>query len=333
MDYSTTASAPCPLAAFQSKAILDFITLRAPNSLMTESAARTFKRAIKGRIQTPKKKHAGWVTIHDPQRADLQYLLDNYPEVEILALEVAVDLFLKDGTNNAARLGAAHRYLAVNLFPQAHQKLAKGTKRKIYTDDGKIRVDTMKTGSGGMSVYWANAKGFEQIRLYIKTLDNKLPLARHSTRLEITLNRGGCQDAGINRVCLLPGFAKTVRRYLSPFFKVAAGIKPRIRRTRTTNTEKAKKAAYEADKSYQSVKRAYEKFGAASAAKNGKKIAPDRLASATIGGALKGLREQLIGLKLPENSAALLERWGENSPIYKGFSEYHEPLSIEATST
>lgn len=338
MDYNGTDASPSSwLAGFKPpRAKIDFITLRLPSAIRTAADMRRFTSAMRGRVATAKTwrdLRDGWITIHDPHRDDLQCLLDNYPEAEILVLEVAVDLFLKDGTNDPAQLQAAHRHLTINLFPQAHQRLAERARRKIYTDNGLIRPDTMKTGSGGKSVYWADANGREQVRLYVKTLDNKLPVkGQHSTRLEITLNRGGCQNAGINRVCLLPGFAKIVRSYLSPFFKVATGIKPKITRSRAMTPDKAAKATCEAAKARKSAKRTYERYGAAVAAKHGQAIVIDRRASDAVGGALKGLREQLSGLELPNNSAELLERWGAESLMYQGFNENQEPLSIEAST-
>lgn len=326
---------PFRFADFKLKAKIDFITVCLPAAIKTAFDGHRFVSAIRGRISVAsgwRDSRSDWITIHDPHCDDLQYLLSTYPETEILALEVAVDFFLKDGTNDPERLRAAHKHFTVNLFPQGHQRLARGARRKIFTVDGVIRPDTMKTGSGGTSVYWANGNGREQVRLYVKTLDNKRPIDRHSTRLEITLNRGGCQNAGVNRVCLLPAFSKRVRSYLAPFFRVAAGIKADVVRTRTKNPEKARRAEQEAAKARQRADRAYARYGAAWAAKHRNKVVPDRAASAGIGGALKGLREQLADLRLPENSAELLERWGPESLMYLGISECHAPLTIEAPS-
>ncbi|MBU1264040.1 MAG: hypothetical protein KJ946_05395 [Gammaproteobacteria bacterium] len=309
------------LADFSPKAKIDFITLHLPADLKTGADAYRFTGTIRGRIEAPKRTSGQWLTIHDPHRNDLQYLIDHYPDAEILMLEVAIDLFLKDGTNDPEQLQAAHRYLTINLFPQAHQRFAGRARRKIYTDNGQIRPDTMKTGSGGKSVYWVNANAWEQVRLYIKTLDNKRPIDRHSVRLEITFNRGGCQKAGINRVCLLPMFAKKARRYLSPFFNVAMGIKPKIKRTRTKNPETAAKAAREAEKEQRRVLRSYNLYGAAWAGQKGYRVVPDKQFSIMTGKGLKGLRDQLMELKLPENSAELVERWGPNSLMYRGVND------------
>jgi len=313
---------------FKLKAKIDFITIGLPTSLKTPLDGYHFLSAIRGRVHTAKRwrdSRDNWITIHDPHRDDLQYLLDNYPETEILALEIAVDFFLRDRTNNPERLRSAHNYFTVNLFPQGHKRFASGAKRKIYTDDGKIRLDTMKTGSGGKSVYWGNRDGFEQVRLYVKTRDNKKPIDHHSTRLEITLNRGGCQKASVDRVCLLPGFSKRVRRYLSPFLKVAEGIKPDKIRTRAKNPDRVAKVVRVNDRERKKADRNFIKYGAESAARNHKRIFINRQASEAIGASLKGLREQLADLKLPEKSADLLDRWGPESPMYKGISRIHAP--------
>jgi len=322
-----TSSYPLPPFSFDDfklKAKIDFITVGLPTSIKTPLDGHRFLSAIRGRVHVVKRwrdSRDDWITIHDPHRDDLQYLLDNYPDTEILALEIAVDFFLKDGTNDLERLQSAHRHFTINLFPQRHQRLAAGAQRKIYADDGKIRPDTMKTGSGGRSVYWTNATGWEQVRLYVKTRDNKKPIERHSTRLEVSLSRGGCQRTGIDRVCLLPDFSKRVRRYLSPFFKVAAGIKPDKLRTRAKNPDRASRVAKENERARKTAERSYMRFGAAWAARHHKKIIIDTQTSAAIGASLKGLREQLADLELPKKSADSLDRWGPESPMYRGISE------------
>lgn len=326
------------LTDFYLAAKIDFITIAFPRGIRTNADALRLGSSIRGRVEVAKRwrdDRDDWITIHDPHRDDLQYLLNNYPEAEILTLEVAVDFFLKDGTNDLERLQAAHRHLTVNLvpaFPQKFHRSPSGVQRKIYKD-GKISRDTMKTSSSGMSTYWTDACQWEQVRAYVKTLDNKHPIDRHSARIEVTLDRGGCQTAGVNRVCLLPSFAKKIRSGLSPFFRVAAGIKPTIKRTRTKNQAKIDKAAHEGDRVRRKAKRDYERYGAAAAHKHGNRIIIDHDVSNAIGGALKALREQLTGLQLPLNSAELLERWESDNLASTAILEHQEPPSIEAAST
>ena len=145
---------------------------------------------------------------------------------------------LKDDSNDPVRLAALHRWLTVCLFPQRHKQMRTG-RRKIYEQsDNSIKPDTLKTRSSDKTIYWTDSNGYDQVRLYIKTIDNKKPIERHSVRLEVTLSRGGCQLAKVHRVGMLPDFAKSMRRHLSPFLNVAKGIKAETKRVRAKDSIK-----------------------------------------------------------------------------------------------
>jgi hypothetical protein len=307
------------------KAKIDFITLRLPASIRNEADALRFSGHISGRITAPK---AWWgrkddcLTIHDPTRADLQFLIDEHHDTEILALEVAVDFFLKDGCNDPARLRALHAWLKTRLFPQRHDRMKGNDRRKYYDEaDGTIKDDTLKTRSGDTTLYWPNTSGYEQVRLYIKTTDDKRPIDRHCVRIEATLHRGGCQYADVHRVGLLPHFADNLRRYLSPFFNIAAGIKPKIKRTRTKDPAKAREAARIVDKERARAGRNWTTYGAAWAAKYGYRIIQDTKTNRLVGVALKGLRDSLTGLSVPAKVADW-PAWVEaQTAIYQGIGD------------
>jgi hypothetical protein len=289
------------------KGKIDFITLRLPASIRSEADAARFTEKIQGRINAPHRwrdERDNRFTIHDPTRTDLQFIINEYHEAKILALEIALDFTLKDGSNHPVRLAKLHAWLKTHLFPQRHDRMKQKGRRKYYDKvDGKIRSDALKTRSSDTTVYWANTSGYEQVRLYIKTLDDGEPIDQHCVRIEATLDLGGCQRAGVHRVGLLPRFVDNMRRYLSPFFNVAAGIKPKIKRTRTRNPARAKDALKAADKERARVDRNWRNYGAAWAAKHGYSIVPDTETNGLIGLALKELREVLMGLTLPPKVA------------------------------
>jgi hypothetical protein len=338
MGYIThTHLPPFRLEDFDLKAKIDLIKIAFPQEIRTYSDALKFEedfKSIKGGRLNCSKKHGATITIHDATPAGLQYLIDNHPDVEIVDLEIAVDFFLNDGTNDPARLLAAHRYLTINVlptFPERTGQTVRRIKRHHYVK-GKIIPDTMKTQSVGTTTYWSD--GRSQVKAYHKTLDNKKPvIGQHSTRIEATLGRGGCQLAGVSHVCQLPDFAKDIRRHLSPFFKVAAGIKPEVPRSRTKTPAKIEKAAHEVAKKRSKAARDYQRYGAASAAKSGRKIVIDRDLSNAIGGALKTLRGQLIRLQLPEKSAELLERCKAQTLMGTEVLISRGPLYIEGASS
>ena len=295
-----------PLKHFaKPKAKIDFITLRILNNLDKKSGAALAEN-VKGRIEVPRQHWKSWLTIHDPKIKDLQYLLDHHPDCEIQGLEVAIDFRLADDSNDRMKLITLHSWLKKRLFPQRDQRMQRVSRRKYYDLHlGKIVKDTLKTRSGVQSVYWTNNNGFEQMRLYIKTRDNGQPLAQHSVRVETTLSRGGCQNAHVSHVSTLPNFAKVIRTELSKLFYIAAGIKPSIKRLRSTTPQKAALAAKQAEKEKNRVNRTWERMGAAWAAEHDYKTVPDTQVNRLIGVALKGLREEMLTLKLTRKVAEL----------------------------
>ena len=327
MDYITLR------ALFRKpKASIDFIKIEIPQSLMKSNAlCREFDKAIKGRVQLPKGKIKDWITIHDPKTSDLQWLLDNLPEAKILAIEVAIDFTLQDGSNSTDQLEALHGWLKTRLFPQRHATMEAVGKRKYYdARSGKIQPDTLATKSGNETVYWTNPNGYEQVRLYIKTLDNNEPLkVQHSVRLEPTLFGGGSQNAGLYRVAELPQFADMLRRYLSKFVYVAKGIKPVLKRSRANTPEKAAKALREAAKEQRRVSGAWKQKGAAWAAKHQYDTIPDADTNRLIGTALKSLRDDVCKLKLTRKVAEHPGYEVLKTPVIAGGRQSSNPLCIE----
>lgn len=282
------------------KAKIDFITLALPASIKSEIDAFHFTKRIKNpdSIKTSEKWGYDWLTIHDPELSDLQFLLDEHPDTVINSIEIAVDFALKDGSNDPMRLQELHSWLKLSLFPQRHELMRTG-RRKFYEQrNNSIKLDTLKTSSSDKSIYWADLGSREQVRLYIKTTDNKKTVERHCVRLEVTLNGGGCQRAKLYWVGNLPRFFKDMRPYLSRFLNVAKGIKPEIKRTRSKNPAKSLKAASNAIKEKARVDRWWKRCGSAWAAKHGYKVIPDADTNRLIGGGLGRLQDRLKSLKL-----------------------------------
>jgi hypothetical protein len=247
------------------------------------------------------------ITIHDPSIEEIQFLINEYPNTPIRVLEIALDFTLKDGSNDPVRLNELHSWLKRCLFPQRHKRMKRG-KRKFYDiSDKRIKWDTLKTRSGNETIYWQDTSQIEQVRLYIKTQDNEEPIKEHSVRLEITLSQTACVLAKVDRIWMIPGFSKSMRRYLSPFVNVAKGIKPQIRRNRFTNSARQRDADLKAEKERKRAKRGWEQYGAAWAAEHGYKIAPDADTNRLIGSGLKGLQDKMKGLKMTEKVAECVD--------------------------
>lgn len=304
---------------------IDFVTIPFPK-FKTPTEGGLFQKKLIGSIAAPKTlkdTFDDFLTIHDPAYQDLQYLLDEHHEIELRAIEIAVDFILKDGSDDIDRLTKLHTMLKVRLFPQSHHLMSSVSRRKFYDlGDKKIKRDTLETSSGKESVYWSNNKGTEQVRLYIKTLDHGVPVkGQHSVRLEVTLNRGGCQNVYIHRIGLLPSFLPSIRRYLSPYLTVAKGIRPVIERCRSADPKRVKKAASKVDKERGRVDRNWTRYGAQWAAKHHYKVVPDTDVTRPIGVALKKLREKLKQLHLPAKVADPASWIDEQRSIYQTVDE------------
>jgi hypothetical protein len=296
---------PINWADWKASAAIDYITISFPKKLRTLRDARSLEGRGQGTIEVPRKLGSrrphgcDWLTVHDPDRHALQYLIEEFPESEVLALEICVDLRPASGKAVPAQFAAAHAWLKMALNPNRHPTMRGKVNKKIYDPfSRKIRKVGLKPSSGSQTVYWETRTAFEQVRLYVKKEDAHINPFPPSTRIEVTWNRGGCQVAGIKRLKTLPAFAPNLRTYISPFLDLATGIKPKVRRVRSKNPAKMIVAEREAKKEGVRVMRNWQKYGASWAAKHGYKTIPDRHGNKLIGTALNELRRNLMKLKL-----------------------------------
>ena len=297
---------PINCSEWKATALIDFITIAFPSKLKTIKDVSSLKWNGKGTIQCAKKfgRYHGhgcdWLTIHDPDREALQFLIDSFPNTEVIALEVSIDLRPRNPRVSFVKLYQAHAWLTKTLFPQRHRTMVEVSCRKQYdTVDKKIKKIPLTPVTRRNTVYWENQTTHEKVKLYVKTEDKHISPVIPSTRIEITLDRGGCQNAELTRLTTLPSLAPRLRRYLSPFFDVACAIQPKIRRNRTTTPLKRIKAEHRAALESERTDRNWRKYGATWAAKHHYRALPDREVNRMIGGALNALRRDLMKLKSP----------------------------------
>jgi hypothetical protein len=325
MDYTSL------LAEFgPPRAKVDFITIRLPALFSLPPSSREailsctkLERTIQGRIETPKSmKDADRLTIHDPSIEDLQYLTDEFPDTEIEELEFAVDFTLTDGSNDLLRLTQLHHWIKRALAPFHHAGLTGRATRKYFDpQSNKYETDVLQTRATNKTVLWTHARGQFQIRAYIKDRDDKQELERHFVRIEVTLRRGGCQQANIHRLGQLPEFAPDLRHFLTRFFCIAEGIKPRISRTRSKDPAQLRTAEHAAQKERARVERAWKKHGAMWAAKHGYQIIPDARMNRLFGAALDRLRDKFMTLIAPQKSPDYPAWLREKALSFKGIGE------------
>lgn len=301
------------LDCFAAKASFDYITFSLPSS---PKILFYLRQIMKGRVESPRKRPYDWITIHDVQPSDFQNLVEMFPRHGIIGLETTIDFFLKDGSNDSERLAMLHQYMIHACHPQ-HKWLVDSNRYYYVIAKNTVIKDTLNSRAASTTAYWRNKTGFVSNRLYIKTDDNKKPIKRHSVRYEATFNRGGCQDAQLHTIVLLPDFICRMRDEMSHLFFVADGFSHGLPRVRSKNPEKLEKAETNAEKKLKSSERNWVKYGAAWGVRHGYKLRPNAKANLMIGNALKSLRERYMSVELPENVADVYKEAKEYIALYQ----------------
>jgi hypothetical protein len=259
--------------------------------------------ATGARYEWPERPSSNWesdfLSIHDATPETIAYLVSEHGNHRVRDIEISLDYFLKDGTNDPARLLELHRYLVHCLCP-GHDLIRK-TYLPTGPNSGHYARDGLETKNCGTSVIWEHFyKGFK-IRLYIKTADNKKPIERHCVRLEINLDHVELEktynpddgesrlfrigEDGPFRVHMLPRLFRALRRYLTGFLYVADGIVPKLQRTRAVG-QKAERIERANSRKVRKVEDCWRRYGAAWASRHDYRVKPNIDANDEIGRAL-----------------------------------------------
>lgn len=282
------------------------------------------KSAFEGLVKLPGRGVRTEMTLHDPTAKDLQLLIDTMPTAQLHVLEVAVDFCPSPSASTS--LDEIYDWLKHTVCPQAHRYMI-GARRKQYRESTR-KVEPLR-GLPSLpertSAYWTSREGWEQVRLYIKTIDQNKPAGQPLVRLEVTLNGGGTQRANVQLVGHLPTFVKQLQTYLSPLFSIGKGLKPstkarldRMKSARLRQTGLAKQSAAES-----ALRKKWRSHGGAYALANDIKVLPDVVANRRVGTALKRLREQLLKLREPNKVADPTSHLGR---AYSGNESRSGPL-------
>lgn len=282
------------------------------------------------RYEWPEKPSENWegdfLTIHDATPATIAYLVTEHGNHRVRDIEISLDYFLKDGSNDPHRLLAMHRYLVHCLFP-GHGLIRK-TFLQTGANFGRYVRDGLETKNRGSSVIWEHAyKGFK-IRLYVKTMDNKKAIERHSVRLEINLDQIELEktfnpddgearpfrigEDGPFRLHMLPRLFRAARRYLTNFLYVAESIVPKLQRTRASG-QKAKRIGSSNKREVFRVEHSWQRYGAAWASRHAYRVRPNVAANDDIGRSLTELRRQ-IEREIARKTAQLGMREEDQNP-------------------
>lgn len=294
-------------------ASIDFISVPLSSFIRTTEEAAPRLSVIEktgARYEWPEKPSINWegdfLSIHDATPATIAYLVNEHGSHRVRDIEISLDYFLRDGSNDPARLLAMHRYLVHCLCP------GHGLIRKAYRptgpDSGHYERDGLETKNQGTSVIWEHVYKAFKVRLYIKTQDNKKPIERHSVRLEINLEQTELErefnpddgevrlsrlgEDGPFRLHMLPRLFRALRRYLTGFLYVAEGIAPKLQRTRAIGT-RAKRIESANVQESSRVSNSWQRYGAAWASRHGYRVKPNVGVNDDIGRALTELQRQV----------------------------------------
>jgi hypothetical protein len=268
---------------------LDFITLGLP--LGDDHPPELFDLLscvdAEGRLELPRRSWESWMTIHDPTVADLQGLLDYYADGEVVALELAMDY--RPRSPSRSTLENLNCYLYHAIYPNRLPGLAKAARHRFNGHEPPCY--DLSPPDPSRTAYWKEPRRYFELKLYIKdeARGAKVPVVR----VELRLNRGGCQDMKISRVAQLPSFAGGLRRAVNDAFTVAKGAKfdPVISKSnkvteiaRVARTNKRERKRREVG---------FTEHGVAWCVKHSVQVAPDAGFTRLTGGALQRLAKTL----------------------------------------
>ena len=310
-----------PLAGFTATAAIDFIKFGARADLfigLGKHARLKVQERFAGRVEIPGRKSWSdqgiWITIQDPRNSDLQQLIDDFPEVPLLALEIAVD-FHWSGPEPVLANRWLFRELAHAHAPQAHSDMATVWEKQAVKRVGKEKFDYKRRKAMGRptstaSMVWESPTGL-QTRLYIKNIERQdadgVLTVTQVVRLEATLkNLAGTQRAGVQLVGQIPHAAQHLRRFITPMLSIGQGLRrtgARMRPERLKNRAHRQEQMQLLSRQTQQLDTHWDRYGASYARKRRLPVRPNKIANAVVQRAIKALVGRLGRLTPPKNVA------------------------------
>lgn len=276
-----------PIAKF------DFIKLVMPRDKSLIEKLNVLRVSAGERFEVPASLRFKSFTLHDPTSDELDYLVSTFPDMEVEGLEVALDFYPLAQSNDLEVQWDLYRWLKKRLYPRQHPLFRLGCLRYNWCDkNGKfVRDRTLRmNGNGSYRYYTKNRYLF--VRLYVKEIDQHKTLSNVPVRIEVHLDRGGCQDLGVHRLALFPDFVDRLRLEISPFFTLGAGIKLELPRFRSKVNLKVVEHLSNLNDQFNRAETGWNKYGAAFADVNDLRVISDRKWKLKIGEALQVLRNR-----------------------------------------
>lgn len=232
------------------------------------------------------------LAIHDPSLRDLKVLIETFWNSKIMRIEFAIDAKLPDGSNDLWRLDELKEQLRHCLFPQRHQRLRKALRKHFVKASNRYRKDALGSPMPDTQIIWESPECSDQMALYVKTINDGQSVGQPWVRMEARLQDSGPAKAGLDRLGMLPHFAKNLRAYLAPMFSIAAGYK---------KAESIGGRGIPPDPWY--------RWGAQWTCQGQVKLQPDSEANILVGTALNELRDSLARIPVPMAVAHRYQDW------------------------
>ena len=286
---------PCPVRAREVsvRAHLDVITFKKPaeGRVTPELQDLLLKLVGNPRFKHPRKRTEDWLALHDPTPTELSQLVNAYWWGELIGLEIAVDLHPR-GIATVPELERVRGYLRHGLVPHQSPHFEKVRRTFVAARRRKPQRDLISNPMPAGTIYWTSRKGYAQLKLYRKTLDQGRSVARPWIRVETAFNRGGCQDIDVRRIGRLPYLLDNARRIVGTAFTVARGVKFRPTTTKSRNPRQIDKIARKNRRIQKARTKGFSSYGGTWCAQAGIPAAPDAVVGRAFGTALHGLKRR-----------------------------------------
>lgn len=206
------------------KAKIDCIKFSWPFDAKEEVIQR-MQQLISSRLKLPQDPIGeSFIAIQDPTLDDLRFIFNEFPDAQVLHIEVAVDFRLPEGSNDLYLLRKLKEQLRHCMAPHEHPDFKKPLREFFDLKEKRWRPDFASQTCPYTTVSNVARTGMI-VKTYIKTRDQKRIVNNPFVRLELTLRGVSTDLARLETLKDLPGFVDRMRKYCMQAFVVGQGFK------------------------------------------------------------------------------------------------------------
>ena len=275
------------------RAHVDLIKFRKPfpEALTPDLAKVLLALAKSPRLKVPKRRTDDWLVLHDPRPEELRKLVNTYWWGELLGLEIAIDLLPKRPMA-LSDLDQVRGYLRHGLVPNQSPFFENARRYVIGARRRKPQRDLVSHPIPAGTIYWRNRKGYSELKLYRKILDQGVSVAKPWVRAEVAFNRGGCQDIDVRRIGRVPYFLVNARRIIGSAFTVARGCKFNPIATASRNPKRLADIEKANRRAQRTIARSFSAYGGTWCMQTNRSPAPDAIVGRAFGSAFQSLKRR-----------------------------------------